>query len=75
MAVHSICCVRYKSVVNSGGDNFCLSVVGMFRNCVSFFCTHLASDCVGSFLGAFICSKKLSKDKALRGSLWVSESA
>lgn len=75
MAVHSICFVRYKSVVNSGGDNFCLIVVGTFRNCVSFFCTHLVSDSVGSFLGAFNRSEKPSKDKALRGKVWVSESA
>ena len=60
MSVHSICHVRYNASKTVDRGNFCLIVVGLFRNRFSFSCTHLSWDVVGSFLGRFNSRKSLA---------------
>lgn len=74
MAVHSICCVRYKSTSDVDADYFCLKAVVLFRSCVFFSCAHLPQGTVGSFLEGFFSSKNLIKTNVLRiqSGLWAS---
>lgn len=60
MTVHSIRPSHYQTAKTVDRTNFCLIVVGLFRNRFSFSCTHLSWDVVGSFLGRFNSRKSLA---------------
>jgi hypothetical protein len=66
MAVHSICCARYKSTIDVDIEYFCLKAVVLFRSCVFFSCTQLPWSLVGSFLGDFYRSGKPIETNVLR---------